>query len=227
MSKIKITLSVFIITALVHLISIQFGLTNLQIISKPLIMVLLMNYFLVSTNKSEHPTFFVIAVAIVFSWLGDVFLMFQSKYPSFFIIGLGAFLVSHIFYIVAYKRSRGAEIESQLSKPRLARYDFFLLLICSSLIIVLYPHLGDMMIPVIIYALTITYMAITSVHRFGKTSVSSFWMVTVGALLFMFSDATIALDKFVEPIPNARLIIMTTYISAQFLIIKGLINHVK
>ncbi len=40
----------------------------------------------------------------------------------------------------------------------------------------------------------------------------------VGALLFMLSDATLALNKFRAPIPQHDLIIMTTYYGAQLLI---------
>ena len=227
MNKSKILLFVFISTAVLHLISIQSDIADLNLYTKPLLMVFLLLYFLVNSSKTSHPAYLVIVGALVFSWIGDMFLMFQSKNASFFIFGLGAFLVSHVFYIVGYRKSRNTASEKQLSKPRLARYTFFLALICLSLIIVLQPHLGDLLIPVVIYAATITYMAITSIHRFGKTSTSSFWMVTIGALLFMFSDSTIALDKFVDPISNARLIIMTTYIAGQYFIVQGLVKHVR
>ena len=39
----------------------------------------------------------------------------------------------------------------------------------------------------------------------------------VVALLFVFSDATIAWNKFVEPLPDATLRIMSTYYAAQYL----------
>lgn len=39
----------------------------------------------------------------------------------------------------------------------------------------------------------------------------------VAALLFVFSDATIAWNKFVEPLPDAALRIMSTYYAAQYL----------
>ena len=39
----------------------------------------------------------------------------------------------------------------------------------------------------------------------------------VAALLFVFSDATLAWTKFVEPLPDATLRIMSTYYAAQYL----------
>ena len=41
--------------------------------------------------------------------------------------------------------------------------------------------------------------------------------VVLAALLFVFSDATIAWNKFVEPLPDATLRIMSTYYAAQYL----------
>ena len=40
----------------------------------------------------------------------------------------------------------------------------------------------------------------------------------VGALLFILSDTTLALNKFRAPVPQRDLIIMSTYYAAQFLI---------
>jgi uncharacterized membrane protein YhhN len=52
-------------------------------------------------------------------------------------------------------------------------------------------------------------------------------MVYSGALLFIMSDAMIAINKFLNPLVQARLLIMATYIAAQFLIVKGVLIHEK
>ena len=46
-------------------------------------------------------------------------------------------------------------------------------------------------------------------------------LLFAGALVFAFSDALIALNKFVEPIPRAGLLIMLNYYLAQLLIWRG------
>jgi len=42
-----------------------------------------------------------------------------------------------------------------------------------------------------------------------------------GALLFFISDTVLALNKFVAPIPNGRVIVMITYHLGQILIAMG------
>ncbi|MDH5366050.1 MAG: lysoplasmalogenase [Cyclobacteriaceae bacterium] len=228
MNKSKIALYLFAVIALLHLSSIALSLDMLDVYTKPFLMTTLLIYFLVNVRKNGHPAYLLIIGALIFSWVGDVLLIFQIKHPNFFLLGLGAFLCSHVLYITSNRRLRNKAGSDELSKPRLARYDFFLVMICFALLLVLIPRIDNIMLfPILVYAVTITYMAITAMHRYGTTTTSSFWLVMVGALLFMFSDSTLAFNKFVTLIPNARLIIMTTYIVAQYFIIEGFIKHAK
>ncbi|MDH5474176.1 MAG: lysoplasmalogenase [Cyclobacteriaceae bacterium] len=227
MNKSKIALSLFLSAALINILGNALSVEVLNLSTKPLLMVFLLLYFLAKTSEKKHSSQLLIISALLFSWIGDLFLMFQSENALFFTVGLGAFLISHLFYITINRKTRNDSTSKEMSKPRLARYDFFLFLICVSLVMVLSPHLGTMLFPVVTYAITITFMTITALHRYGKTTTISFWMVMIGASFFMFSDAVIALNKFVAPISEARTIIMSTYILAQYLLVEGLLNHMK
>ena len=44
-----------------------------------------------------------ILLALLFSWVGDILLMFESERINFFLFGLLAFLIAHVFYIVFIK----------------------------------------------------------------------------------------------------------------------------
>ncbi len=48
-------------------------------------------------------------------------------------------------------------------------------------------------------------------------------MLIVGAWLFVISDAFNAWGRFVKPVPNERLVVMSTYIVGQFLMVIGYI----
>jgi len=128
-------------------------------------------------------------------------------------------------YIICYMKMSSNDPVDIDKRPRIARYDFFLILIWLTLITVLFPVLGEMKMPVVVYSMTITGMALAALHRYQKTTAKSFWMVMGGALIFMLSDSMIAINKFLEPIPSANVLIMLTYIAAQYLIISGLIKH--
>ena len=82
-----------------------------------------------------------------------------------------------------------------------------------------------MKIPVMIYAMVLIVMVMNAVFRYGRTPLVSFWLVVVGALLFMASDSILAINKFYAAIPSSGPLIMITYITAQFLIVVGIIKH--
>jgi uncharacterized membrane protein YhhN len=73
--------------------------------------------------------------------------------------------------------------------------------------------------------LAIMGMSAMALNRFRAVNQLSFSMVFAGSVLFVISDTLIALDKFLTPIQNDRLLIMPTYMAAQFLIMKGILKQ--
>ena len=84
-----------------------------------------------------------------------------------------------------------------------------------------------MLVPVLIYALVLLVMGIWAHKRRGATTASSFMMVATGAILFVLSDGLIAVNKFAFEVPAEQLLIMSIYMTAQYLIVQGLIKHEK
>ncbi|MDX5476906.1 MAG: lysoplasmalogenase, partial [Cyclobacteriaceae bacterium] len=87
--------------------------------------------------------------------------------------------------------------------------------------------LGDLKIPVIIYLIVIVMMATTARERFKKTNSVSFWQVMIGAGLFMISDIILAINMFFKSFPEAGILVLGTYIIAQFLIVRGIMAHAQ
>lgn len=72
-------------------------------------------------------------------------------------------------------------------------------------------HLSpDMVLPLTAYILVLATMLWRGLARGG----SACW----GALLFTISDTVLACNTFIHPLPHSRLVVMTTYYAAQFLI---------
>lgn len=187
---------------------------------KPLIMITLgLGYWFTSGRSGRSTT---VIVAIVFCWIGDVLLMFDGE--TLFMGGLAAFLLGHIFYIFAYRQHRHVEGEG-LNGVQRFRFSFPVVLATTGLLTILFPHLGGLKVPVTIYALTITAMMLQAIYRFGYTGSSSYWLIFFGALLFMISDSALAINKFMGGFPYAGLLVMTTYMGAQVLIVTGLQRH--
>jgi uncharacterized membrane protein YhhN len=107
------------------------------------------------------------------------------------------------------------------------RLSFPIILAGSGLVVVLYPKLGDLKIPVIVYAFVLTLMVLQSIFRLERTNTKSFWLVFLGATSFMLSDSLLAINKFYQTISFAGVWVMLTYIAAIYLIVSGVIAHGK
>ncbi|MES1215946.1 MAG: lysoplasmalogenase, partial [Bacteroidota bacterium] len=189
---------------------------TLQYFSKPLLMVLLFVYFFLQTKLSATSQKIWVGLALFFSWAGDVLLMFQESKPVFFLLGLSAFLIAHIFYIIFFHSVRVLEnIKGNL----------WLLVVVviyyAVLISILSPHLGEMKLPVRIYGIVISFMFMLAMHMLAiKNKTAGRWMM-IGALLFVLSDSLLAINKFYSAFEAAGILIMLTYGLAQFFIIEG------
>jgi len=193
-------------------------------ISKPFLMATLLVYYLAARKSPTKLLTWLVTAALVFSWAGDVLLMYQSHMENLFLFGLGAFLVAQLFYIIAYRNAIDHHIQVPMSKFVAFRL-VFLTVYGGGLLFILHEQLGEMLIPVAAYTAVIIAMGISAILRKGKTSDSSFILVYSGALLFIMSDSMIAIDRFSHPLVQSGLLIMATYIAAQFLIVKGLLTH--
>ncbi len=217
----KLTLYLFILVSVIELISVSFEMEQVNRIAKPLIMITLAAYYIVSTHSRSS----LFLTAMAFCWLGDILLMFQAKQALFFIAGLVSFLIGHVLYIFCYRAMRNEKSTNALLGPQKIRYSLPIILAGSGLVTVLYPSLSDLKIPVMIYALVLTVMVLQALLRFGFTNKKSFAFLFVGALFFMISDSLLAINKFLEPLPFASLIVMLTYIIAQYFIVEGAMAH--
>ncbi len=188
--------------------------------TKPLLMPVLTGYFVNRTRGYSSRNKIVVLVALLFSWVGDVALMFDDVYPIFFIIGLGGFLLAHVNYVYALVRT-GHRIHfigkgAWIGVP-------FIVLYGVGLLSVLWPHLDDLRMPVFLYAVVLMLMGGAALIRKVKIG---YYMVLLGAILFILSDSMLAINKFVQPIEKSGVLIMSTYMFAQLFIVLGLSNKI-
>jgi uncharacterized membrane protein YhhN len=223
MKRQTIFILVFILVSIGELIACLISSQQLEFICKPLILLSLIGYYLASVETRS----LLFIRALFFSWAGDVLLLFTIRAEVFFITGLIAFLISHFLFIQVYRQHRNSNVELELLGTQKVRYALPIVLAATGLIVVLYNALGPLRIPVMVYALVLCVMVLTALFRYGRTTTQSFWMVFAGALLFMASDSLLAVNKFLSPVTGARFIIMFTYISAQYLIVEGILRHSK
>jgi uncharacterized membrane protein YhhN len=186
--------------------------------SKPLIVISLLALLIYHTNlKGRFAKR--IGLGLLFGLAGDIFLLFDD----YFIFGLVSFLIGHILYMLAfyldYKVNK--TIHELYTKNALLGFGFFTVLFCGAL----WPSLGALKIPVVIYALAISLMGVTAFSRFGRVNLISYRLIAIGAILFVLSDAVLAVNKFMYNFSLSGFVIMATYMAAQYLITVGTIGR--
>lgn len=219
MKRPNIFLGAFAVASVGEIISLL-GDYQAHFFFKPTIMLALIGYYL-SEVEVKNGTFL---RALFFCWAGDCLLMFTHLSEWFFVLGLLAFLIGHLFYIFTFRQIVW-EHESQMLPTQKVRLLFPILLAGTGLMVVLYPVLGNMKIPVLFYSIVLMLMVAYALLRVGRTSRTSFVWVFIGALLFMISDSVLAVNKFYSAFAFANVVVMVTYISAQFMIVKGVIEN--
>ncbi len=156
-----------------------------------------------------------------FCWVGDVLLLLDA----YFLPGLLAFLVGHLLYIVTWRHHCNASSADTLTALQRLRMALPVILFASGIVVVLYPRLGNLQVPVMLYAGVLGYMVLQALFRYGRTPVTSFVLVFAGSVLFMLSDSILAFNKFVQPVAHGNFWIMLTYAVAQFLLVTGILRH--
>jgi len=172
-----------------------------RFITKTLLIPILIYFYKVNV-KSVNKLFI---AGLVMSFFGDLFLLISGG----FIAGLSSFLVAHILYILTFRK-----IFHRKNTAAILIISIYIL----GLVGFLFPHLGTMKIPVILYALTIAgmmYMAISTTKK----------DLIIGAFLFVISDSILALNIFYEHSTISSLSVMFTYVLAQYFLVRGMINN--
>jgi len=200
------------------------GIAFLKYGLKPLLMIsLAIFYFTQSKAASKFDK--LIITALVFSLFGDIALMLppDSKQLSF-MAGLVSFLIAHVFYILGFANNI-KESQKPLKAGEIFASALPFLAFGVSFFLYMKDDLHKMLLPVLFYTSVICTMGTTAALRNKRVNAASFIWVLAGAIIFILSDSTIALSKFVfspeNPLPYARLIIMALYITAQYLIAVG------
>jgi len=206
-----IILGVYALVGLTHEVSaIRFWEKTRKSTKAALMPVLLVYYLVTSANLLA-----VAIVAIAFSWLGDIFLI-RKEEPKFFRLGLVAFLLSHVFYIVAL-----VLMTHSLNIPA------FVVSICVALVAEIFlPKIINppkaMRGAVIVYGIVILAMSVCALQYMLSLFSLGSVLLFIGSIVFIFSDTLMTYLSFGKKPKYFNAITMLPYIIAQGLIIFGL-----
>jgi len=156
--------------------------------------------------------------ALAASAVGDLFL--AGKPDRWLLPGMGAFFLAHVFYVILFWQLGEGAVAGWPVKAG----QFVLVLGGAAYIRWLAPWLGQMRWPVFAYGAVILLMGAAAIALPGE------WrLVTLGALMFIASDAILANQLFRRPAdapPNkaASYAVWFLYFFGQAAITWGLLN---
>jgi uncharacterized membrane protein YhhN len=192
-------------------------------VAKALIIPVLMILFFVNINPLTGRLHIFMIAGLLFSWAGDVVLELSKNNDNLFIAGLACFLLAHIMYLTVFLVTPG---KNSILNNRI--YLLIPVLIYGIVLVsCLYADLAGMRLPVILYTIVILSMLAGAINRIEKVKKVSFCLVLAGAILFVISDSVIAFNKFVHQFDSSGIVIMSTYVIAQYLIVAGYIIQFK
>lgn len=163
-------------------------------------------------------------IALVFSLAGDILLMLN---PRYFLYGLAAFFLTHVFYLVAMNQTP-------------AEVNFFVMLIAVLVGIVAArvlrmlrpgilkaPKGRRMLVATTVYAAALALMVLSALLTFFRPGwpLQAAILVSIGALLFFISDSTLTYDRFVRKLNHGQSLVHLTYHLGQFFIVSGALIH--
>lgn len=211
----------------VFLLSVLLELQWLHYATKPLFMIVLMVFH--QKQWKGKGSFFskLIQFGLFFSWIGDIALMIDEKYPILFVVGLGSFLIAHLGYSIAFVSNIKESVKPfNIGWSAMTAVPFFLF----TGVFFYYIKNGlpdDLFAPVLAYTIVISIMGITATWRKGHVESKTYGWILIGAILFILSDCVIAVNKFVVDFDYDAILNMTLYLTGQFMITVGAIYQIE
>lgn len=171
--------------------------------------------------KWERPlskNYYLLQLALLCAWVGDVLLSFSKSHPLFFILGACSFLIQHNFYIWLHLSNREKKRfiwETPFwGLPNLGYIVLFSIIYFAEINLILRSVC-------MIYAFFLGTSFLTAFHR-EMMNKRKYWLVVIGFGIFVLSDVLISIDSFLYPFSEVGgTSILFTYYIAQSLICLG------
>ncbi len=195
--KLKPLVGAVILSGTLAIAGIEAGQPVLTAVFKPLATTLLL--FIVGWPTHQYAWF--VVAGILLSLVGDVALLGDGALQ--FKIGLGAFLLAHVAYIVGSARIG-------VFSRRVLVVAIIAIAATVLLLTKLWAGAANMRVPILLYGAALTGMVVGSWSTLGSSLV---WarFAAGGSVLFYVSDASLALNRFHAPIPHEAFLSLGVY----------------
>ena len=187
------------ISAMAAIIASQLNIESVFMALKPLTTILIIFVVVKFTDANSHSLTILSTIALIACLGGDVLLMNEQ----YFVYGLASFLIAQLmFAFIFYKFSNGKLYFTPL---------LILIVIGAFSYRTFLPMLGDLAVPVAVYNICILLMCWQGINAYLSRRDTVGLALAIAAVLFVFSDTMIAVNKFVQPFDLSSVLILSTY----------------
>jgi len=211
------------IIALADILLISLNNDNYRIYSKSfLVPVLALTVFTRLGFVKHKQSKIIILLAFIAATAGDILLLKNTGFQK----GLLCFLAVLLLYTIYFFTIQGLRLRYVASTLILA---ILLAAFFATFIALLWNYLEGYQIPLVVYSVFLSVMFISAVNVYHNDTTKNLALEAFipSALLFIISDATLALNKFFLQENFLNIVVMATYCAAQFYISRGVLRHLQ
>ena len=208
-----IAAALFLGVSILHLIACYRRYPKIRSVTKVLLMPLLCAFYL----SYAHDIRLLVVAALVFGWIGDVFLLVKSK--TSMLLGIIAFALGHISYITSMLSAYRTPLRPLNILIPIALCIAWIIFVCLKLL----PYAPkSLKKPGLVYAFLLSCTGLSALYQFLSTGKDAFLIAFIGGLFFMLSDTLLTGQQYRKELKHGNFYVMLTYIIAQTLLVCGL-----
>ncbi|WAC02066.1 lysoplasmalogenase [Lacinutrix neustonica] len=190
-------------------------------LSKPLVVVFLMIYYVLNNNETSVWRKRFIYMALLCFLIGDI-LFIETEITPLYITATLLFIVGKLFYAFRFSNQRDFSLVTLFP---LFSICFIYMIVIMALVI---NSLGTFFMPTLIYLFVSLIVVLFAFLRKEEVIYKSFILVLIGVIVAIFSETIVLIKSFYNPnFPYHNVLIMLFYGVSQYLIVYGLVEEVK
>lgn len=214
------TVTFFVALFIDILVKVNFGYCTCRLVSKSLIVILLLTFYLVNKKELSRKKRIFMVTALLFFLAGDILLIFYEV-EKLYMLGMSCFILGKVFYIFRFSNRRDFDLLRLLP---------FLILCFFYMVGVLYLMLNNLnsyFYVILVYLFVALTVVIFGLLRKSAVNRKSYYLVLIGILFSIFSDSITGLSSFYhEDIAYQAYTIMAFYGLSQYFIVLGIVKEV-
>ena len=216
----KVFLVLYLIFCAIHLYDSWVDNPARRAKTKPVLLLFLILYYVTSADKLA----IYLLLALITSWLGDILLIPEGN--VWFTAGGISFLLSHVFFILAYTQN------ITFAGTPWAVVILAAILYFGISVLIIYKVMPTtpkpMVVPMWLYLIANSTMNVFALIQYFTHRSGAALVAYIGALLFFISDCTLFLVRYYKKNPNLifkkHFVVMLTYLAGELMIVLGMLG---